>query len=215
MQQVIRSVLLVLLAALPAAAQTPRPVQPGTDSVLFAEVISHLGRDAAIAVRVDPRPLRPDAELVTLTDLGHVLPQRISPRAQADPLAVVHADVMATREATLRRASIQQTNALADARCPGIMMVPSKDLDSLKRDACPSTPFLSVVLALPRAGGPWWPGHLDQRTQFADRHAVSIRVIARHMTLRGSTESAADYVFEIGAQGRWSLVEVVSLLVVE
>jgi len=215
MQQVIRSVLLVLLAALPAAAQTPRPVQPGTDSVLFAEVISHLGRDAAIALRVDPRPLRPDAELVTLTDLGPVLPQRIGPFAQADPLAVVHADVMATREATLRRASIQQTDALADARCPGVMMVPSEDLESRKRDVCPSTSFLSVALALPRAGGPWWPGHVDQRTQFADRDVVSIRVISRHMTPRGSSEAAADYVFERTAHGGWSLVEVVRLLVVE
>ena len=209
-------VLLSVVACVrPTTASESLLAAPPDDAMLFAAVVRHLQGQWHTELRVDPRPLRVDPQLVTLHSFT-VMPDRVDPDAHLNPLADAASGVLAARTAFLRSVDLATTDALADSRCPGVRSPVRPGSDPWRDSGCPpSGTYRSVLIATPRAGPAYWPNNIDQRPQFAGRHVYTVRVIERDMTPRGSVEASSDYVFERDARQRWVIIERVRLLLVE
>jgi hypothetical protein len=208
--------LLPVVACLrPTTASESLLAAPPDDAMLFAAVVRSLQREPSFELRVDPRPLRVDPRLVTLRSFN-VMPDRVDPDAQLNPLADGASGVLAARATFLRSVDLATTDALVDSRCPGVMLPVLPGSNPWRDNGCPSSgSYRSVLIATPRAGPAYWPGNVDHRAQFAGRHVYTVRVIERDMTPRGSVEESSDYVFERDARQRWVAIERVRLLLVE
>jgi len=201
-----------------AAPPTPPPdsARLPADTTLFAAVVHFLEDDPTGApLRVDPRPLRPDPALVTLHDVT-VVPERVDPEVQARPFADVDAAVVARRSELIERLGRLETDALADARCPGVLVPPGPAVAERRRRHCPTEgSYRSAALALPRPGPPYWPGNVDERARYAGVDVVSVRVIIRHLSEAGSSERSMDYVFAFTSEDDVRYLKRTELLVVE
>lgn len=186
------------------------------DSALFEATIRQaLDRVRNTELRVDPRPLKHDPGLVTLKGLESVIPDRVAPEAHYAPLADSRDAVTQARRNLLIELGIAETDAFKDSRCPGAMIPPSPEVDERKRERCPSTRYNSVIIALPREGGSYWPGNVDERNKYANRSVYSVRIIETSLHPRGSVEESIDYVFERQADNQWKLLDIRPLLIVE
>lgn len=166
-------------------------------------------------IHVDPRPLSNDPRLVTLLSMGDVIPEYVDGSVSRSPLAQVPGAAIEARQGALRRLNLGETDGLVDAKCPGIMIPPTEDVIASRRQLCPAGSFTSVMIALPRLGGAYWPANLDERKKYGSTQTWSVRVIGRDLTPKGSVEQSRDYVFERLAPGKWKLLEAKRLLIVE
>ena len=210
--------IILLLVLAPACsglrAQRDTADRTTSDLELFEAVLRHMLADSIRPeLRVDPRPLRDDPRLVSLHRVD-VIPERWHPDAASAPLANASAELIDARIRVLTRLRIGHTDAIRDARCPGIMTLSPQD-DSLKLAFCPRADHRSVIVGLARAGGPYWPGNIDERRKYGDTTAFSVRVIQRNVGPRGSVELSSDYVFIKIAGSQWQLSEWRPLLIVE
>jgi len=180
------------------------------DSLLYPQLISRLAKDHSMPLKVDPRPLRNDPRIVSLHDVSVLGIHSISDGTTFSETTAV----LGARRQALHDLSISATDAIEDALCPGALAPPTESVQERKRLHCPGASYRSVVVSMPRRGGPHWPDQLDERNNYSD-DAFSVRVIIRYMTARGSAERSADYVFERNRRGRWMLLTVRRLLWVE
>ncbi len=196
---------------------------------LFAEVVRASAAASASPIRVDPRPLRTgmdakggewlggraDANDLALDSAGvaELVPlDMIKPDSAS--LANVPDEMVRQRSRVLSRMGLVETDAMEDSRCPGIMLPPGR-----KRDltACPvAGQFTSVMLSMPRPGGAYWPGVVDEREEGRRQGHWTIRVVERSMEPRGSSTVVVDYVVEpkLDRHG-WVVVKRVPLFVIE
>lgn len=183
------------------------------EEALLVATVYALRNDAGTEIRVDPRLMLPDPALVTLHDID-LIPERIQPRTST-PFDTTSSIGLSRMRSILDSLNIRQIDVVRYARCPGVLIPSSPEIEEKRRSLCPSDAFISVAIARPRPGGPYWPGNVDRRDVYANRHVYSVRVISRHLSPKGSTESSADYVFERQVSSEWRLVETKRLLLVE
>lgn len=187
-----------------------------SDTKLFELVVLQLANSPGVKeLRVDPRPIRNDPALVTFSGVWRVIPERVSPDAQAAPLAEIPPAIIRSREAVLAHLQLGTTNVLSDARCPGFMIPPSPEVDQRKAELCPRDSYENAIIALPRKGGAYLPEGIDERNKYAPKTVYSVRVISRSMGPRGSVESSADFIFQEVGKNEWKLLERRNLLIVE
>lgn len=179
-----------------------------SDTALFAAVVRAIGNlGAREPVRIDPRPLAADPRITT-----------VRPEALAD----VPEEVVELRAAVLERMGIDQTDAVEDANCPGLMPPPGP------KPGCPQDEsYHSVITGLPRPGGAHWPDaavaggyvkvpDVDEREPGLSLGYWSMRVITKSQFPNGGPGSAWDYVFGWDREsGEWQLVEKVPLFIQE
>jgi len=182
------------------------------DRALFAATLEALRREPGGPLRVDVRPLVPNPELVTMRDFD-IIPERVDPTAATNMFAPADSATLAARRAVMRASGLDATDAIKDAKCPGILVPDSR----VKRAKCPASdkPYQSVLVALPREGGPYWPNNFDDRPDFAGRKVYSIRILHLSINNEGSVELSRDLVFELNADGTWRYVRSRSLLIIE
>jgi hypothetical protein len=188
-------------------------VTASADTTLFSAVVRALQMDTTLPIRVDPRMLAADPRIVSLWDVDRVSPQIPTPPEQA--FAPDDAIARERNGRILAELRVPTTDAITDARCPGAMLVSTEEVIARRALLCPDPPYRSIVIGIPREGGPYWPGNIDERSRFSGRDVRSVRVIARHVSRKGSAEASYDYVFERDRHGRWQFVAVRSLLNVE
>jgi len=186
------------------------------DSVLFRAALEALtdSSDSSGELTADPRILSPDAGIVTLhsaLEREVITARSIGENTYRD---TSEGALERARRAVMSDLKIAQTNAWADAKCPGVLTPPTEDVVARKRAHCPSVSKRSAIISSVRNGGAYWPGEVDERRKYSGK-VVSLRVILRTVQASGSTESAWDFVFLADSQGAWRLVERRLLLNVE
>lgn len=160
---------------------------PGESPSFFAAAVQHFVRASSAPVRVDPRPLRPESTLRSVTDADILLADTATTRV---------------RTAVLAAAGVPLADATADWRCvfaTGLRLPPEAggiaEPDSLRarRDACRrGGEYVSLALGLPQAGTDpehprWW------------------RIRAMRMMLHGW--EVVDLFLEPDARGEWRVVD--------
>jgi hypothetical protein len=161
---------LIALAALASCVTAAGPAameRPDESAAFFSAALDHLAQDARGQVRVDPRPLRPGA------DLRRIRAEDLDPAATA---------VIRVRSDVLARRGIAVADAAADQRCTfseGVEAPPGRVLpDSVRREAaeCAARPaYTTFVLGTPERStgngyppGTWRVGvHAMQKSGFA------------------------------------------------
>lgn len=217
-----------------AQSGTGGTVRP--DTSLFSAVVHQLMERALVAVpiRVDSRTLRHEgsalpadsvfkragAESMTLDSmaLSRLVPvDLIAPTAMS--LAKEPPEVIRRRRNVLKQLGVQETNALADALCPGALVFPTPKPEMERRRAasCPKGKrFVSVILSQPRPGGAYWPGFIDERASGRSKGQWTVRATQRTMTADGSSTAVYDYVAEPTPSGKgWKIVKAVQLLITD
>jgi hypothetical protein len=148
-------------------------------------------------VEIDPRPLKPDPDVMV-------------------PIAASFADVgraaVEARAGVLRRLGIRQVDAAALPPCPGVLSFTATEEE--RRRNCPRDTTLTAAVGLPRPGGAYFPGGLDEREQGARRGHHAVRVLAIRRMPHGFNGIVYDYVME-KRSGRWRLVHGRSLVWLE
>lgn len=212
--------LILLLFALPIEhSLIAEGVLAQRDSLLFRAAVASMMDSSEVLgeLRVDPRPLANDPRIVTL-HLSGVLTDIATvgtgvPTAAWSDTTTSH-DIQRRLEA-LRTLKVTRTDAIEDAKCPGVLIPPSPAIEERKRATCPSAPYRSVILSTPREGGAYWPNEVDERVKYQGRNVASLRLIVRSLSPHGSVESAWDFVFEWQSDGVPRLLEKRLLLILE
>jgi hypothetical protein len=200
----------------PAASAFSDQAAEEIDAPLFEAVLRQIqAAPYRSTVRVDPRPLKNDPALVTLHRIYEIIPERVSPGAHATLLADVGPDVLFARNDVLDKMELAQTDAWQDAKCHGVLVPPDPKAPNAKKPGCPQDDYLSVLVALPRTGGAYWPENFDERPKYRKRNVRTVRVIERSVGPDGSVEASADYVFEWGSGSAWRFIKRRALLIVE
>lgn len=141
------------------------------DTLLFAAAVQAI---ASTPLRVDPRPFT----------YGWF--------AKAEDLASVAPEVIAQRTRILERLGIGTTDALADAKCHGLVPPPHSPL------GCPATGmYYSAILGVP-----------EQTSE-----GVVVRSYQRTMTPGGAADSMWEYLFRRDGRDGWAIVRRVNLFV--
>lgn len=206
--------LITLAGCTPRLAAVGETRVADADGALFAAVLGELVRDSTGGdLRVDPRPLRPDPSLVVLEDVGAPA-GRIAPETWKEPLLGSAEGTIRHRESVLASLKYTIADGLHPPRCPGALLAPSPEKEVLRLQFCPGTPYRIVMMATPRAGGIFWPGNRDERSEYTGRNVVSVRVIVTHMTPSGRNQVAMDFVFERKGQD-WVFLKSVVLGIAE
>lgn len=189
------------------------PNAAGYDSTLFRATVLHLSAiERMEPLHVDPRPLPADPDIVTFHSLETVVPEWVRGQAIIDQAG--DSLVIGKRIKVLAETGTPTTDAWKDAACPGVLIPPSPEILEWKRRDCPSKEFLSAVIAVPRAGGAYWPDNVDERNKHG-AGTFTVRVITRSVSPDGSVEASYDYVYRCADSGECSLLEVKPLLIVE
>lgn len=182
------------LACVPALACTqgtiPGPQPSGAPALespaFFAAAVRYFANRDSLPLRVDPRPLRPEARLISATD--------------ADLLAG-NADIVRMRREVLQAAGWREADAVADWKCvfaegypPARPSVgPAADSMNVQREACRRNGrFQSLIFGLPQPASD--PAH-PQRW----------RIRALRMLLHGF--EGIDLYVELDAAGEWRVVD--------
>jgi len=187
-----------------AAASEPAPsAATGANAdelALFAAVARAV--DSAHAelkpfVEIDPRPLKPDPDVMV-------------------PIAASFADVgratVEARAGVLRRLGIPAVDAAALPPCPGVLSFTATEEE--RRRNCPKHTTLVAAIGLPRPGGAYFPGGVDEREDGARRGQHAVRVLAIRRMPQGFNGVVYDYVMQ-KRSGRWRLVHGRSLVWLE
>ena len=183
------------------------------DAALFEAVLRQLiAGSRSGALRVDPRPLRPNPEVLTLTKVYEVVPDRLSAQAHQTLLADTSRTI-AGRRAILHREGIPIADALIATGCPGALSVPTAEIERAWRERCPRTPQRTVIIALPRLGA--LPRKGETATTYPGREVYSIRVIEHSESPQGADQVTFDLIFERTSARKWVLLERRNLLFVE
>jgi hypothetical protein len=135
----------------------------------------------------------------------------------ATSLAKESPDVIRRRRDVLRQLGVHETDALADALCPGALVYPTPEVKRRWAAACPKgKQYVSVILSQPRPGGAYWPGFIDERASGRAKGQWTVRATRRTMTADGSSAAVYDYVAEPAADGKgWRIVKTVQLLITD
>ncbi len=204
-------------SVVPGASQTtpsPKPVD-SLDVTLFAAVLHKIWLDSSrYDLRIDPRPLRNDPRLVTLRPMD-VMADRVEPDLWRTPLAEDAAVETQARRALLQQLGVLEADGLKPQSCPGVLVPGTPEAQEQRRRYCPEKSYQIVMIALPRAGGSYWPNNVDERSKYAEHSIVSVRIIVSALSIAGSVEHSSDYVFAHRGSSGWQLLEVRSLLIVE
>jgi hypothetical protein len=205
---------------LPPSVYTP--VSATADTALFRVVVQSIPTLPKVPSRVDPRMLRADQELHGIEPNPHGSVrgsraefERMMPRSIFFPdsthLVPLPARVLRLRADVLRRLGVQETDALADVRCPGATA------EWLDKSPCPREgQYRSAIMAEAQERGAYWPGVVDERESGRAAGHWTVRVTERTMTEEGSATTAVDYVLARDPATRaWRLVKRVSLVIVE
>ncbi len=214
------SLLSIVVGACSAGYPDSAPAQGSSqrvrgDTALFAAAIQAIydGPDRDF-LRVDPRPLKADPEIVTLnSSLAKIVPDRVG--ADSTPLAHVSSEVVRRRLEVLRRLDVKRADALNRPPCAGTM-VPWDRRPSI-REGCPEEGQIKIaILGLPRPGGAYWSQSVDKREEGLRKGHWSVRVLEWVLGPEGSIGTASDFVFERTSDNTaWKLVERVPLFVIE
>lgn len=134
----------MLLAAMPSCRETAAPSTAGVPAespAFFSAALDHLAHNARGQMRVDPRPLRPQADLRSIEE---------------EDLDTGAAEIIRLRSNVLSRRGIASTDAAADQRCTfseGLEPPPGRVLsDSVRRlaAACSAEPsYTTFILGTP------------------------------------------------------------------
>lgn len=182
------------------------------DSLLFANVVESLAKSATPLqpLRVDPRPLAGDPEIVSLFRLPESL--QMGKGASAGSLAERVGTEFEARRRVLANRGTRETDAFNDAKCPGAMLPSVGETLEERRAYCPEgAGFYSAIVTMPRKGGAYVPGRIDERAQ---TDLFTVRAIVRLVSSSGSAESASDFVFQVNG-GRVALLRRVALARIE
>lgn len=177
-----------LAACSEAAPAGPRPAEssPGESPAFFAAAVRYFVARGEGPLRVDPRPLRPEARLHSVTERD-LLP--------GTP------EIVRMRTAVLEREGWDAADAVADWKCvfaegyPPARPPASEPADSmrLRHEECRRNGrFQSLILGIPQAGTD--PGH---------PHRWRIRTM--RMLLHGY--EGVDLFLERSASGDWNVVD--------
>lgn len=175
-------------AARSHALRSEREREVVADTALFAAVVRELESLPKVPARVDPRP----------TVLNGLTP------------AAVPEEVVAARAAVLRRMQVATTDALADAKCPGVTLL--FRAAPVPKTGCPeSGQYDSYILSLPHPGR----GRVDEESARTSGggNRWFVRVVSRTMGPDGAAGAVDDYLFTRTREGRWRFDGRVNLVV--
>ena len=195
-------VLLISGSQVVGAQPSPRPV---TDAEVLPVILKAALSDGARGdLRVDPRPLIPDASYQYAI--------------QPEVFASVSQGVIDRRGAIIRAAglAVVDTTVVNQSRsCPGILVVPDslQGVDNRRALGCPEKPFDVLTVGPPRPGSASIPTDqvYDRSRETAACGYWAVRVIRTTFGHGRSTTFAADYVLTERA-GQWVLVKTVGLM---
>lgn len=110
-----------------------------------------------------------------------------------NPLAQAHTEILRRRVQALNRLGVEETDAFAGPKCPGVMVPPPVD-----RSGCPKESMRLAILGLPRPGGAY--RHRQQSAEAQEEERAkglwTVRVLTHDVYPQGSNWVAADYVIE-------------------
>ncbi len=130
-----------------------------------------------------------------------------------DPMIPISTEMLEQRREVLRRLQIEETDAVADMNCPGILTPPSSVVD---RSRCPTTgSFQSLIFSVPRRPVAGDQIRLDSVGLRADETWI-VRASARSMGAEGASTLASDYfITRKSRREPWTVAKVVGLMYVE
>jgi hypothetical protein len=200
-----RAALLILAGSLAAASANSatcrnQPTAPA-DSALFSLVVRDL-RSGQGMLFVDPNALVDDPTIGSVEGLP--VPGEIA-HASPDASFVRDSSLSAARARVLGSAGIKSRSIVEALRCGSRRfqaMRTGKKLSS-SEECFGGQEFTVVLIAIPRAGGAYLPGTVDERA--GNEARVSVRVITVGLSSSGNTESSMDLVFERSGES-WKLV---------
>ncbi|MEJ7760342.1 MAG: hypothetical protein WKF55_12225 [Gemmatimonadaceae bacterium] len=193
-----------------AATAHPKPDIAG-DTAMFATVVRAAARAASREpTRVDPRPMRADTALY-IPDVWQPAPGGAV--REPDPMYPTSAEMLEQRRKVLQRLRIEETDAAADMKCPGVLTPPSSVRD---RSRCPTAGgFNSVILSVPRRPVAGDQIRMDS-VGLRPENTWIVRVSARSMGADGASTLASDYfVTRKSRTEPWSVAKVIGLMWVE
>jgi hypothetical protein len=188
---VVWSVVLGFVSYSPLLAQSHLGAEVASDTALFSSVVRAIySGPAEDFLRVDPRPLKADPRVMA---------------ARRDNLADVPGAVLESRSAVLRRLGVPIMDAIDTPACAGALVPPEgRDVQGCPRDR----QIKVAIVGLPRFGGAYAGGSVDEREQGARQGHWLVRVIEHLMGPKGSSQTISDYVFKRELNGRgWTLVK--------
>lgn len=217
MRTAVCALLLMQPAANRAVAQRRTEGTLQMDTSLFTAVVRYMhSAPGGYSLRVDPRPLRPDPSLVELApSVSVAAPDLVT--TPLDPLEPIPARVVARRSRAIARLRLGEADVFRHPRCPSLLVSGPPELNP-NREPLPECPAIShrvAILAIPRPGGAHLPGVRSAQQPEHQAGVWSVRVIQRDLTPFGASASASDYVVARGANGRWRVIQVVPLVVIE
>ena len=192
---------MLILAAAPLHAGAAQSAHDR--DTLFALTLGALVSGSAFPVKVDPRPLRPDAAVTEMV---------------LESLAGYDSTTLHWRKDALRALGLHETDAIDATRCPGVLVPGSP---AANEHQCSAAPALTAIVALPRAGGAALANEIgtDAAPHGANSAGAavslwSVRSLERTTWPHAQTTLVADYVFA-WHDGAWQFVEKVPLLFIE
>jgi hypothetical protein len=157
------------LEQVPAGPRPPGST-PESSPRFFTAAVDYFARTAEYPIRVDPRPLRPEARLHSISDRDLLLP--------VDP------EIVRMRADAIQAAGWPAADAVADWRCvfaeglPPARPPDPNPADTLqaRREACRGGGrYVSLILGLPQAGtDPAHPGRWRIRTMRMLLHGYEV-----------------------------------------
>jgi hypothetical protein len=186
----------------PAPAESTLASVAEDTAVLTAVIRAVQSQPGRAPLVVDPRPLRPADDLLALTRTNLVsLPE----------------SALRARERALRGMAVELGDAVADgqASCPGILVVPARDLPD-PHARCPKAQAYIVAVGLPRRGTARLPaGEIYDRDRMSAAEGYwAVRVIRTLVGPGGSSKAEYDYVMR-KHDTSWAFVGAVGLLIIE
>ncbi|HEY0810865.1 MAG TPA: hypothetical protein VGD49_11925 [Longimicrobiales bacterium] len=180
------------------------------DEALFSLVIEQFIAERHGQLRVDPRPLKPDPNLLTLEySIAEIAPSRVT--AEGSALLKVDSAFLQRRIRTLAKYGLRTGDALKRSGCPGHMVPPTPEVLQKKRELCPQgDPYTIAIFAVPRAGQ---DTTVEYEPREANLPAWSVRAIIQDEGSTGWTSYGVDYVFV--RESRWRFLKEKVLFVIE
>lgn len=184
------------------------------DAELFGAVLQELENDNyGGELRVDPRPLKNDPRLVTISAFDGT-PDLIEPDLWRAPVEDGAGMSVSRRRVVLQARHLTEADGLRRPQCPGALRITTPEVEARRAAHCPSQPYRVAMVATPREGGAFWPGNLDERTKYGSVGVVTMRAIVTKLSPQGSIQVSTDFVFRRQSAG-WRLLEARRLLMLE
>jgi hypothetical protein len=188
------------------AGCAPSPIE--RDAAIVAVILESLDSNGQ-EMRFDPRPLRPDPRIHTLTNFSSVI-EEFEGRVEEPLLGTEAIQYEESRVRMANRLGLQTTDHTEDDDCAGMLKPVQFDQVEFVYSDCPESPFRSVIYSLARdVDSEWTPP-----AGISPEQVKVIRGIELALTPRGMFSASVDYYVLLG-EGKPDLIERKQIVIME